>query len=205
MNANDGYSGGEMEWDFLEGLWQRAPVESTVPVAIRSRVRRQEWRMRIAAAGEWLTAGFFVALVVWRFTVDQSAATALWGFLVLWFTGWLLSVSVSNRRGLWLPAAETARDYLKLARRRIASQYRSLRIAWFAYAAQLGVLVAWESAYRIGLAPPMFADRWLQGLAALALFTAAFAAWTWMRRRRLARETRALDALEQESGSYDSM
>lgn len=198
MNDDEHRSGDDMEWDFLEGLWRRAPVESAVPAALQAQVHREEWRMRFWAFTEWLLAAVFVIWGVVELATFTDDAGFLRGFLLVWLTAVALSFSLRLRRGLWAPAAESTRAYLAISRARVRAGWRALRFAWLLFLFQALLFPGIEIAVRLGVIGFQWNGSPVQLVLAIVALGIVLAAWSlWYARTLQDRET-ALNVMRRE-------
>jgi hypothetical protein len=188
----------ELDWEKLERSWRAQPTAVPVPAALLRRVRRQEWRLRLGAAADWLGAAAFAGFALYLIAMRFSAFNLFWGLVLLSLAAWALVFSVGNRRGLWSPLGESAREYLDLALLRVARRRRALIFMWLLFAVELVIFALWELLALSGWLPwrvSSFGPR-LYGLLGIAL--AVMLVWSGCVMLRVRREARHLEKLRRE-------
>ncbi|WP_323846449.1 hypothetical protein [Microbulbifer magnicolonia] len=190
------------QWQALENLWREQPAAAPVPDEIRRRVRRQEWRMRIGAALEWLAAIALCTYAILFAATKWDTAGFFWALVVFALVAWAVSFSVANRRGLWCPPEESTQAYIDLALLRIDRNYRAIRFAWLLYAAELAIFAGWELLGKFGLIEPSFSFVSLNGLFTILAVTGLLGGWSlavWLRSKR---EREIFGELQQKSENF---
>ncbi|TVR60587.1 MAG: hypothetical protein EA422_13655 [Gemmatimonadales bacterium] len=200
------------DWTELQKRWQ----SEEVPPEVESGARRRMERDRRRLVGELVLTGIVVpgvgAWSVGVLTTDPEPATIV-AMLVFWtFAGILIGAGILNQRGMWAPAEESTRSYLRLSLERARRKAELSRFGlwlmafWFVMA---GGLLIWSAVEAIqsdqALLPVLLRGALILGLTfgVLGVFTE--------RSRRRARETAAeleatLHALDEEGadgGSWD--
>jgi hypothetical protein len=181
MSDSTSTSSATPDWNQIAQLWLDQPVTATDdPQAIRTRVREQGRRMSLALVGEYAVGLLFVCIAAWKLATDKGPDTFVWGFAVLWFTAMALQFTSENRRGLWVPSAESTRDYVMLALARLDRRERALRFTWILYGLQCVFLLAWLPATWFLWPEQAWAliERLPLMIGLLALITTGLVAWT---------------------------
>lgn len=191
------------EWTELMRVWQQDVEDGGDAQGLRRRVQTESRRLSLTLLAEYAVGAVITCLVAWKLATDKGPDTFVWGFAMLWFTGMALQFTSENRRGMWLPSAESTRAYLDLALERLRRRERSLRFAWLLYGLQVAFLVAWYPATWF-LWPeqvwPLIEHMPVQ-VGWLALMTLALVGWTVHVRSRTRSERRELEALGREFGA----
>jgi hypothetical protein len=197
------------DWTELQQQWQSEEVPAEVKAEARRHVERDRRRLLL----EWVFTGIVVSSVgAWsvRVLINDPDPGTIVGMLVFWtFAGILIGAGILNQRGLWAPAEESTRSYLRLslerALRREALSRFGLWLMAFWFVAAAGMLT-WSAveAHRSGRdVLPML----LEGAATLGLtfgVLGIFTEWSRHRARRRAAELRhTLRGLEQEGADGD--
>lgn len=195
------------EWNDLIRVWQEPlPAEDAGgPNDLRRRVLAESRRLTLTLLAEYAVGLGIVCFVAWRLATVEGPETFVWGFAVLWFAGMALQFTSDNRRGLWVPVAESTRAYVELALERIARRENSVRFAWRLFALQVAVLLAWYPATWF-LWPERtwsLIERTPLLLGWLALVTLALFGWSTAARNRNARERAEFERLRAELSAAD--
>ncbi|MGL6161465.1 hypothetical protein [Microbulbifer sp.] len=188
----------ELDWAALERSWHSQSEVAPVPDALLRRVRRQERRLWLGAAGDWLAAAVMGAFAVYLIAYRFSAANLFWALVFLALVGWALVFSVNNRRDTWLPASESARAYLDLALLRVQRRRRALKFMWILFAAELGIFALWELLALSGWLPWFFFSLSVRAFSILGVVLAIMVVWSWLVSLRIGREFRELERLRGE-------
>lgn len=190
------------EWTELMRVWQQDVEDGADLQGLRRRVQAESRRLSLALLAEYAVGAIITCLVAWKLATDRGPDTFVWGFAMLWFTGMALQFTSENRRGTWLPSAESTRAYLDLALERLRRRERSLRFAWLLFGLQVTFLAAWFPATWF-LWPEQtwpLVERIPVLLGWLALVTLALVGWTVHVRSRTSSERRELEGLREELG-----
>jgi hypothetical protein len=103
------------DWTDLMRVWQQDVDDGADPDGLHRRVRAESRRLSLTLLAEYAVGAAIVGLVAWRLATEPGAHTFLLGFAVLWLTAMALQFALDNRRGTWLPAAQSTRACLDLA------------------------------------------------------------------------------------------
>lgn len=188
------------EWADLMRVWQQDVDDGADMRGLRRRVQTESRWLSLSLLAEYAVGAVITCLVAWKLATDKGPDTFVWGFAMLWFTGMALQFTSDNRRGTWIPSAESTRAYLDLALERLSRRERSLRFAWLLYGLQVAFLVAWypatwflwpEQAWPLIERTPVL-------LAWLALTTLALVGWSVHVRARTNSERGDLERLREE-------
>jgi uncharacterized membrane protein YcjF (UPF0283 family) len=198
------------DWTELQQRWQSEEVPAEVKAEARRHVERDRRRLLL----ELVFTGIVVLSVgAWsvRVLITDPQPGTIVGMLVFWsFAGILIGAGILNQRGIWAPAEESTRSYLRLSleralRREELSRFGLWLMAfWFVAAAGMLTWSAVE-AYQSGrdLLPML-----LEGAAILGLtfgVLGVFTEWSRRRARRRAAELQdTLRALDQEGADGGS-
>ncbi|WP_445365273.1 hypothetical protein ACJJJB_18140 [Microbulbifer sp. ANSA001] len=136
----------DKQWLELEKIWKQLPVNTEVPAAILKWVRRQERRMRLVVAFEWLVVlGVGIYVVVAILNKDQSDVILRLAF-ALSMLALAVGFSMTNRRGLWAPLEESAKAYVDLGLLRLKRKRREVHFSWFFLFLQIFLIGIWSYA-----------------------------------------------------------
>lgn len=190
------------EWTDLLAIWQQSgPEEDGSGVqGLRRRVFAESRRMSLVLFAEYAIGAFITCFVAWKLATDKGLDTFVWGFAMLWFTAMALQFTSANRRGLWIPAAESTVAYLDLALERVTRREKSLRFAWLLLGLQVLFLVGWYPATWF-LWPQQtwpLIERTPALLGWIALVVLALVVWTAIARSRNATEREQLARIKME-------
>jgi multisubunit Na+/H+ antiporter MnhB subunit len=195
------------EWTDLVRVWQQATPEEDGSDArdLRRRVVAQSRRMSLMLALDYAFGATITCLVAWKLATDKGLDTFVWGFAVLWFTGMALQFTSDNRKGTWIPAAESTVAYLDLALERVRRREKLLRFAWALLGLQVLFLLAWYPAtwFLWPLETWPLLERTPVLLGWIALVTVALALWTRVARSRIAAERSELSRIRRELATDD--
>ncbi|MCA0893164.1 hypothetical protein [Microbulbifer agarilyticus] len=187
------------ELQALAEVWQQATIAPPVPDAIRSRIRREERKMRLYALLEWSLA-ILVGFVGIYLILASEVRDAPWrALLVLVLLVGAMAFSVSNRRGLSAPLEETTQAYLERARLRLVRKRRTLQFAWLLFVAELVILLLWQWLSQFGWLEPIFGQNSTASISLLGIFTLAMAVWSLWYWRRIQRGAQQIDRWQREN------
>ena len=198
------------DWTELEQRWQSEAVPAEVEAEARRRMERGRRRLLLELV---LTGIVVLGVGAWSvhvLTTEPETATIV-AMLVFWtFAGILIGAGILNQRGMWAPAEESTRSYLRLslerARRKEELSRFSLWLMAFWFVVAAGLLI-WSAAEAIQSDQPLLPVL-LRGALILGL-TFGVLGYFAERSRRRARETateleatlRALDEEGADGGS----
>jgi len=177
---------GDDDWSELGATWRAQPVD--LP-RLRRETHWKTWRMRLAVAGELLSAAVLYGFAIWAWErPDTTDLHRYW--IALWCAVMplLLWLSLSARRGLWRAADESVVGLLRL---RIARARSGERLGWLTIGVTAAMLVA--ASLWIGLfhhlhptADTAKAARRLWGLVGIVVFSLSWigGSWWYIRARR---------------------
>ncbi|BBM01513.1 DUF1673 family protein [Microbulbifer sp. GL-2] len=180
-------AGTEEQWSELESLWKEQPVRSEVPNEILSWVRRQERRMRLVLASEWLmwvAIGFFLVKVILDQSLPDAPARLFFAFSMFALG---LGFSIVNRRGLWAPLEETAQAYVNLALLRLRRKRREVHFSWLFLLIQLVIINIWHfGSTSLGLEIPVIRnpESFLIFCAGMIAFLSVYSTYIYWRTGR---------------------
>lgn len=192
----------ERDWQALQELWRKQPVETPIPAEIRRRVQRQERRLRIGAALEWLVAVGLCTYAITFAARDWAPADIFWALVALVLVGWALSFSIANRRDLWCPPEESTSAYIDLALLRIERKRSAIRFAWLLYAVELSIFLLWELLSQFGWLKPLFTADSGRALLMVGAATLVLGGWSLFAWLGSARQLRLFKELQKQNVSF---
>jgi len=132
-----------VDWTKLQQRWQSEEVPPEVKAEVRRRMERGRRRLLLELV---LTGIVVLGVAAWSvrvLTTDPEPATIL-AMLIFWsFAGILIGAGILNQRGMWAPAEESTRSYLRLSLERARRKEELSRFSlwlmafWFVVAAGL--------------------------------------------------------------------
>ncbi|WP_444911753.1 hypothetical protein [Microbulbifer sp. PAAF003] len=187
----------EKQWLELESIWKGQQTSAEIPITVLNWVRRQERRMRLVVAFEYL---FAIAGVIYLLGVILAKNYPDTMYRVAFVIATLVSAivfSIVNRRGLWAPLEESAKAYVELGLLRLRRKRREVYFSWLFLVLQIFIISLWElSRFLRGAAEPLVRNP-QEALIVLSGLVVALALYSFYIYRRTEKEERVLTSFQE--------
>lgn len=187
----------EKQWLELESIWKGQQTSAEIPITVLNWVRRQERRMRLVVAFEYL---FAIAGVIYLLGVILAKNYPDTMYRVAFVIATLVSAivfSTVNRRGLWAPLEESAKAYVELGLLRLRRKRREVYFSWLFLVLQIFIISMWElSRFLRGAAEPLVRNP-QEALIVLSGLVVALALYSFYIYRRTEKEERVLTSFQE--------
>ncbi|WP_444918537.1 hypothetical protein [Microbulbifer sp. JMSA003] len=187
----------EKQWLELESIWKGQQTSAEIPTTVLNWVRRQERRMRLAVAFEYLLAIagaiYLLGVILAKNYPDTMYRVA---FAIATFV-LAIVFSIVNRRGLWAPLEESAKAYVELGLLRLRRKRREVYFSWLFLVLQIFIISMWElSRFLRGAAEPLVRNP-QEAIIVLSGLVVALALYSFYIYRRTEKEERVLTSFQE--------
>ncbi|WP_413663735.1 hypothetical protein ACG1BZ_22250 [Microbulbifer sp. CNSA002] len=193
MNESDT----EKQWLELESIWKGQQTSAEIPTTVLNWVRRQERRMRLAVAFEYLLAiagAIYLLGVILAKNYPDTMYRVAFAIATLVLA---IVFSIVNRRGLWAPLEESAKAYVELGLLRLRRKRREVYFSWLFLILQIFIISMWElSRFLRGAAEPLVRNP-QEALIVLSGLVVALALYSFYIYRRTEKEERVLTSFQE--------
>ncbi|WP_445359169.1 hypothetical protein [Microbulbifer sp. ANSA005] len=193
MNESDT----EKQWLELESIWKGQQTSAEIPTTVLNWVRRQERRMRLAVAFEYLLAiagAIYLLGVILAKNYPDTMYRVAFAIATLVLA---IVFSIVNRRGLWAPLEESAKAYVALGLLRLRRKRREVYFSWLFLILQIFIISMWElSRFLRGAAEPLVRNP-QEALIVLSGLVVALALYSFYIYRRTEKEERVLTSFQE--------
>ncbi|WP_445355437.1 hypothetical protein ACJJI5_02525 [Microbulbifer sp. EKSA008] len=193
MNESDT----EKQWLELESIWKGQQTSAEIPTTVLNWVRRQERRMRLAVAFEYLLAiagAIYLLGVILAKNYPDTMYRVAFAIATLVLA---IVFSIVNRRGLWAPLEKSAKAYVELGLLRLRRKRREVYFSWLFLILQIFIISMWElSRFLRGAAEPLVRNP-QEALIVLSGLVVALALYSFYIYRRTEKEERVLTSFQE--------
>ncbi|WP_444895751.1 hypothetical protein [Microbulbifer sp. SSSA005] len=187
----------EKQWLELESIWKGQQTSAEIPTTVLNWVRRQERRMRLAVAFEYLLAiagAIYLLGVILAKNYPDTMYRVAFAIATLVLA---IVFSIVNRRGLWAPLEESAKAYVELGLLRLRRKRREVYFSWLFLILQIFIISMWElSRFLRGAAEPLVRNP-QEALIVLSGLVVALALYSFYIYRRTEKEERVLTSFQE--------
>ncbi|WHI45090.1 hypothetical protein ACJJIW_07355 [Microbulbifer sp. JMSA004] len=187
----------EKQWLELESIWKGQQTSAEIPTTVLNWVRRQERRMRLAVAFEYLLAiagAIYLLGVILAKNYPDTMYRVAFAIATLVLA---IVFSIVNRRGLWAPLEESAKAYVELGLLRLRRKRREVYFSWLFLVLQIFIISMWElSRFLRGGVEPLVRNP-QEALIVLSGLVVALALYSFYIYRRTEKEERVLTSFQE--------